>query len=292
MGIRFSCHICNHGLHVKDFQAGKRGRCPNCNDSISIEESYESSSRQSSGSMFENKRSRRSSSASIQDSGIAVAEREAEVAISKMLESTKRVQNDKLQSKKKDDEQPAATPKQTKPAADVSSKGIPKKPIDITPIDHFPQAFVQAKDALWFVRPPSGGQYGPAHSKLLMDWIAERRVTADSYLWHEGMPQWQLASLVAPEGATKLDKVTASEPKPTYVPAITPPCSIETPMLGAGLGAPSPTDSSISAVRGAALLKKHKQRRKQRMMVTVLAVASVVLLGVLLAVLFFQNRGT
>lgn len=30
MGIRFHCHHCDVELHVKDFQAGKRGRCPSC----------------------------------------------------------------------------------------------------------------------------------------------------------------------------------------------------------------------------------------------------------------------
>jgi phage FluMu protein Com len=36
MGIRFACHHCNHSLHVKDFQAGKRGRCPECKGSFRI----------------------------------------------------------------------------------------------------------------------------------------------------------------------------------------------------------------------------------------------------------------
>jgi hypothetical protein len=30
MGIRFACHACKRPLHLKDFQAGKRGKCPDC----------------------------------------------------------------------------------------------------------------------------------------------------------------------------------------------------------------------------------------------------------------------
>ena len=30
MGIRFRCHHCESELHVKDFQGGKKGRCPKC----------------------------------------------------------------------------------------------------------------------------------------------------------------------------------------------------------------------------------------------------------------------
>ncbi|MCA9133129.1 MAG: hypothetical protein KDA45_08235, partial [Planctomycetales bacterium] len=36
MGIRFRCHHCESELHVKDFQAGKRGRCPECKGKFRI----------------------------------------------------------------------------------------------------------------------------------------------------------------------------------------------------------------------------------------------------------------
>jgi len=36
MGIRFVCHQCGFALHVKDFQAGKRGKCPDCKCSFRI----------------------------------------------------------------------------------------------------------------------------------------------------------------------------------------------------------------------------------------------------------------
>ncbi len=36
MGIRFRCHHCQVELHVKDFQAGRRGRCPECGGKFRI----------------------------------------------------------------------------------------------------------------------------------------------------------------------------------------------------------------------------------------------------------------
>ncbi|MGV3483389.1 MAG: GYF domain-containing protein [Planctomycetaceae bacterium] len=48
--------------------------------------------------------------------------------------------------------------------------------------------------AVWYVRPPSGGQYGPATGDVLRTWIAEARVTATSLVWRDGWPQWRSAA--------------------------------------------------------------------------------------------------
>ena len=36
MGIRFRCHQCGQELHVKDFQGGKRSKCPECETKFRI----------------------------------------------------------------------------------------------------------------------------------------------------------------------------------------------------------------------------------------------------------------
>ncbi|MCU0721765.1 MAG: DUF4339 domain-containing protein [Pirellula sp.] len=61
------------------------------------------------------------------------------------------------------------------------------------------RAFESNPLAQWYVRPPSGGQYGPADAKLLTQWIAENRVTADSLIWFDGLTQWTVAGAVLPE---------------------------------------------------------------------------------------------
>jgi hypothetical protein len=47
--------------------------------------------------------------------------------------------------------------------------------------------------ANWYVRPPSGGQYGPAAGDIFRQWLNERRVTPDSLVWREGWGDWQRA---------------------------------------------------------------------------------------------------
>jgi hypothetical protein len=46
---------------------------------------------------------------------------------------------------------------------------------------------------LWFARPPTGGQFGPADQTTLTRWVHEKRVVADTYLWQEGWPEWRRA---------------------------------------------------------------------------------------------------
>jgi len=45
--------------------------------------------------------------------------------------------------------------------------------------------------AAWYVRPPSGGQFGPVDDEVFEQWVAEGRVTPDSWVWRSGWPQWK-----------------------------------------------------------------------------------------------------
>jgi hypothetical protein len=49
---------------------------------------------------------------------------------------------------------------------------------------------------IWYVRPPSGGQFGPATGDLMRTWLTEGRVSADSLVWREGWRDWQEAGTV------------------------------------------------------------------------------------------------
>ncbi|WP_161604654.1 GYF domain-containing protein [Roseiconus nitratireducens] len=61
-----------------------------------------------------------------------------------------------------------------------------------------------ADGATWYVRPPSGGQYGPATGSVLKTWIAEGRVARTALLWRDGWPQWREACDALPEIADSL----------------------------------------------------------------------------------------
>lgn len=50
----------------------------------------------------------------------------------------------------------------------------------------------------YFVSPPSGGQYGPASQLAIDAWIEQRRVTADTLVWYDGLDGWRPASEIFP----------------------------------------------------------------------------------------------
>jgi hypothetical protein len=61
----------------------------------------------------------------------------------------------------------------------------------VCPIDEVPEA-------VWYVRPPSGGQYGPARGDVMRKWIGEGRISADSMVWREGWDDWRSGGDVFP----------------------------------------------------------------------------------------------
>jgi hypothetical protein len=53
-------------------------------------------------------------------------------------------------------------------------------------------------EVMYLVRPPSGGIYGPADLATIEQWVAQKRVTADTYLAPVGTNDWQSAPTVLP----------------------------------------------------------------------------------------------
>ena len=60
----------------------------------------------------------------------------------------------------------------------------------------------EAPAASWYVRPPSGIQYGPARGDVMRKWIAEGRVSSDSLVWREGWTDWKNAGQLFPNLAS------------------------------------------------------------------------------------------
>jgi len=91
---------------------------------------------------------------------------------------------------------PAAAPppvpaRQAEPPAPTSPPEIPETPAVADPLD-------EAGDVVWYVRPAGGGQFGPATSDIMRNWIGEGRVSSDSLVWREGWRDWRGASDVFP----------------------------------------------------------------------------------------------
>ncbi len=52
---------------------------------------------------------------------------------------------------------------------------------------------------VWYIRPASGGQFGPAGNEMMRIWIGEGRVAGDSLVWREGWRDWQEAAGIFPQ---------------------------------------------------------------------------------------------
>ncbi len=122
----------------------------------------------------------------------------------------------------------------------------PTAPLD--PIDEAPQA-------IWYVRPPSGGQYGPARGDVMRKWLGEGRVSPDSLVWREGWGDWRTAAETFPS----LGMVTPPMPAPV------------TPATYAASGTPAYAAGPIRA----------KRRNSTAMAITIVAV-----LGLMCVALF------
>jgi hypothetical protein len=111
--------------------------------------------------------------------------------------------------------------------------------------------------AIWYVRPPTGGQYGPARGDIMRRWLSEGRVSSDSLVWREGWTDWQTA------GKTFPALESGAAPQPTAAPA----ASTTVPL--------SPRSSSRAAAR--------YETKKQN--TSGLAIAILVSLGILCLIL-------
>lgn len=184
MGVRFSCHGCRKPLNIKNELAGRRGVCPECglrfripkedaDFSVPLEEPRQSriSGRHSSAGNQGN------ASHVASDSGVATLEAVQTAAVLSAADAQS-VSNDPLAS----DSNPVV--------ADPIASAID----DIATDD----------SATWYVRPPSGGQYGPANGETLKSWIVEGRVARNALLWRDGWPQWREASEAMPQIADSL----------------------------------------------------------------------------------------
>ena len=143
-----------------------------------------------------------------------------------------------------------------------------------------PASLLPHIDARWFVRPPSGGQYGPATTPMLVDWIAERRITADSFLWREGMESWLSAVEVIPErfGPVPIAPVTAASG--INAPASASTSEVANELLREAL------PGSMASSKAAVTTKKKRQQRQQWIVLGLLVIIALSLAAALIYILW------
>jgi hypothetical protein len=128
----------------------------------------------------------------------------------------------------------------------------------------------EAPSAIWYVRPPTGGQYGPARGDIMRQWISEGRVSSDSLVWREGWTDWQTAGKLFPA----LDSPgAAAPPSPAPSPAPTVPVT--------------PRTSSRTAIRYEA--KKHQRNNLAIGIFVGLGILCLALIAALVYLVFFNR---
>lgn len=126
----------------------------------------------------------------------------------------------------------------------------------------------EAPQAVWYVRPPSGGQYGPARGDVMQRWITEGRVSEDTLVWREGWPEWRAAGPLFPTLSHE-SVANASDDEATEI-------RVE-------------TDDETPIGRRATLPKNNSVRSRQKSVATVVTLTLVIL--ALLVVLVFVLQG-
>jgi hypothetical protein len=201
MGIKFHCPQ-GHKLNVKAFLAGKKGVCPKCGTKLRIPQASEPGLGDADDS------DAGKALAGHPGNGAAVKTPVATAAAAPVMPAAFAM--------------PAARPAVSGPlpaamtATQVAAPAMPAMPAAM-PAPAISDPIAEAPGAIWYVRPPSGGQFGPARGDVMRKWIAEGRVSSDSLIWREGWTDWQTAGKLFPNLQSVSGGAATAAPAPTGV---------------------------------------------------------------------------
>ncbi len=252
MGIRFACHVCQKQLNIKRELAGRRGVCPQCQSRFRIPlEDAEQSTPVDAVRIVQPETASRSAQAA---AAVAAERKVATQVVSKPAASE------------------AASPDAAKSLAQrPSSQEVDARQDAATSI------LEEEPNATWYVRPPSGGQYGPASTDELREWIGQGRIAASALLWRNGWPQWRDAAETLPELAGKLPGVTGAT---NSVPSSPVKSAVQ---VDSGTPLGKEKKSSISPVGDKRIGAERRSRTMRRIcLITILVAIAALLIGVLI----------
>jgi hypothetical protein len=230
MGVRFQCPN-GHNLHVKTELAGKRGICPECGAKFVVPS-------------FSGGRVPVDTGA---PSGVSAPPASARPTPSPPPTTT-----------------PPPSLQSASPAESILIQTQPPPPPPQLAATPAAAGATNHEAVAWYVRPASGGQFGPATAEVLQQWIEDGRVAADSWVWRTGWTDWKAGSeAVAALADPKMTAMQSAEG-----------------VLGA-----SPL--SNVELNSAEARRREIKRRKQRMRTisTVLALVALLMLSALVFVL-------
>lgn len=194
----------------------------------------------------------------------------------------------------------AAATRSSASAASVSNAGssTTSPAAGTDPIDDAPSA-------VWYVRPATGGQFGPAPGEIMRAWIAEGRVGASSLVWRAGWQEWRAASAIFPQLGSLLASpgVSIGPPKSVALGTAGQLPDQQVP-LGGGLPvgqvvqsvaagpAAGPPEPTVIPPLTPGLRKKRRNRDVSLLVSAILLVVSVILVVVLILVWPRQEEPT
>lgn len=196
MGIRFRCHHCEHDLNLKNFQAGRRARCPSCAGRFRVPTSSADFSLPLDDNETELDNSGAANPVSSRGPNFVLEQPSGEIDALALAEAKRQATT--IRTNLASHSQNAISGKENNASGAVVNSGhemhvaASGRPAGAAgPV--MPPAIAEAPQSVWYVRPPSGGQYGPADGSLFYQWMLDNRVAREALVWRDGWPQWRIA---------------------------------------------------------------------------------------------------
>lgn len=261
MGIHFRCHLCGAELNVKEFQGGKRGKCPSCRGLFRIPLGNAETS------LDVHERPGELASEQL------VTDGEQPVAGSKDLELAD-LPLVPFEAEKSEEIQAELPPASNSPLA--NSQQVTTPPASAPP----------SPDSSWLVRLANGGQYGPATTPVIEQWLQEKRIAPDSMVWRNDWPAWRPALDVFGDF---FEHVGLSSGPPPVAP--TAPATEAAPGIQVGNEKNSAQQGSPSLGQVHREDRKRRRQRNYTILIAALIVLFVGLAATLVVVLWRQGQG-
>jgi hypothetical protein len=146
----------------------------------------------------------------------------------------------------------------------------------------------EAPTAVWYVRPATGGQYGPASGQIMRSWLKDGRVSANSLVWRDGWSEWRSAADAFPELGSQ--PAPPGEQRPNGMPPL--PASLPLGQVVEGVAAVPASINQPAAMPPLAHAARRRRRKNDlRLILSAgLAVLSLILVIVLVLVFRAQNK--
>ena len=268
MGIHFACHVCQKQLNIKRDLAGRRGVCPQCQSRFRIP--MEDAEQSTPVDAVRIVQPESASPARQAGASVMVEHKVTTPAVTTPAVATPAVATPAV----------AATPAVSEPVErDVSNPRTHQQSPQEAGARQVAAGSIleEEPNATWYVRPPSGGQYGPASTDELREWIGQGRVAASALLWRDGWPQWRDAGEALPELSAKLPEVTGATGS---VPSSPVKAAVQ---VGSGSPMDNEKKSSISLTGNTGIGAERRTRTMRRIsLIAILVAIAALLIGVLI----------